>query len=303
MQIDAALVISLSVTGRPSVTAALVGCSGGVLRVEDGEVQGDDAVATGSGPADDGVCGSAVVGGVGLPVPSIATAGGDGLHALGGNAGPHIDGDAGRCAGASVSVSGNGVGGGTGGRHGDGIGIRTCGPNIAVGAVCGERGAFIEMDETIAGNGYIRDRLDGEVQRIDLRAAVGIGVAVQVGAALGVGLPVAGSPGVAATLTSSGNGVLYVVDGEVQGDDTVTAGGSPARNGECRGAGALRVGGAVPGETFARSDGLHALCGYARPHNNCDVRRLAGAPVGRACDGVDHCRCGGDCDGVGVFPC
>ena len=41
---------------------------------------------------------------------------------------------------------------------------------------------------------------DGEVQGIDLRATVGIRVAIQIVAALGIGVPVACSPGVAVAL-------------------------------------------------------------------------------------------------------
>ena len=57
---------------------------------------------------------------------------------------------------------------------------------------------------------------DGEEQGVHLRATIGVRVTVQVGAALVISLPVAGTPDVAAALAGSGGGVLCVVDGEVQ---------------------------------------------------------------------------------------
>ena len=60
---------------------------------------------------------------------------------------------------------------------------------------------------------------EGEVQGVDLRAAVRIRVAVEIVAALGIGLPVTGSPGVAVALGDGKGRVLRVEEGEVQGID------------------------------------------------------------------------------------
>ena len=266
----------------------------------DGQMQGDDAVAAGDGPSEDCVGRSAGAGGVGGPVPGVAAASSDGLYALSRDAVAHGDGDAGGLTGAPVSIAGHGIGGGDGRRHGDGGPALSCGPYIGAGAVCSERGVFIEMDGSVARDGHHRAWLKGEIQGVDLRASVGIYMAMQIGATLGVGLSVAVVPGVAAALGDVVGRVLRVVDGEVEGDDAVAAGGGPA--GDCvgRGAGAGGVSVPVPGVATASGDGLHALSRDAVAHGDGDADGLTGAAVGGAGDGIGGGAGGRDGDGAVV---
>ena len=143
-------------------------------------MEGNNAVAASGGPAGDSICGGAGAGSVGVPVPSVAAAGSDGLHTLSRYAGTHVDGDAGRCTGAAIRGAGDKVGGSSGGRHGDGTGVGARGPGVAAGTAGGERGAFVAVDVIVARNGYHGNGLDGEVQGVHLRAAVRIRVAVGV---------------------------------------------------------------------------------------------------------------------------
>ena len=67
------------------------------------------------------------------------------------------------------------------------------------------------------------DMVDGQVQRVDLRTAVGILVAVGVVAADGVGLAVAGRPSVGLASRGRQGGVYRIVDGQMQRHHTVAA--------------------------------------------------------------------------------
>ena len=234
MQIGAALGVGLSVAVGPGVAAALGDGEDCTLRVVDGQVQGDDTVAAGMGPAVDSVGRGTGAGGVGVPVPGVAAASGNSLHTLRGDAVAHGDGDAGGLAGAPVGKAGHGVGGGGGGCHGDGTVVCARGPYIAAGAARGERGALVAVDISVAGNGHDRDGLDGEVQ----------------------------------------------------GDDTVAAGGGPVGDSVSRGAGTGSVSGPVPGVATTGSDGLHPLRGDAVAYGDSDTSGRAGTTVGGADDGV-----------------
>ena len=302
VQVGAALSIGLPVAGSPDVVAAFTGSSRGVLRVVDSEMQSDNAVATGGSPAGDSVRGGVNAFVISLPVPGVAFAGGDGFHALGGYAGPHSDGDAGGCAGAAVRGAGDSVSGGSGGRHGDGIGAGACGPGVAVGTAGGECGTLIKMYGSAARDGHNGNGSDSQVQGVDLCATVGVRVAVQVCAALGVGLSVAGGPSVTAAFVGSGGGVLCVVNGKVQGDNAVASRGGPVVYGEGRGVCAGGVGGPVPGVAAAGGDGLHALSGYAGAHVDGDAGGCAGASVSVSGNGVGGGTGGRNGDGIGVCP-
>ena len=95
-----------------------------------------------------------------------------------------------------------------------------------------------------------RGVVHGEVEGIDLRAAVAVGVRMVVGARGVVGLPVTVGPSVGVVGGDGLGTVGRVVDGQVQGDDAVAA--LSVGQGEGRGGGALGVGHAVdPGEASA----------------------------------------------------
>ena len=254
-------------------------------------MQSDDTVATVGGTARDSVCRGVGAGGVGMPVPGVAAAGGDGLHALFRLAGSHNDGDTSGCAGATVGGASDGIGGGAGGRHGNGTGVTVVGPGVAGSAVGGERGAFVERYGSVTRYGHQRDGLDGEVQSVHLCATVHVRVGVEIGAALGVGLPVAGTPGVAAAF-GNGNGIMCrFMDGEVQGDNTVATVGGPAGDGVGGSVGAGSIGVPVPSVAAAGSYGLDTLRGYALFNVDGDADGLTCAQVVVPRDGVGGCRC------------
>ena len=91
--------------------------------------------------------------------------------------------------------------------------MRTGGPDVALCAGGGERGALTFQYAGVTRDGYVRDWRDGQVQRVDLRAAVCVSMGVFVGPALRVGGAV---PSVLAALAHSIGLMLRIVDGQMQ---------------------------------------------------------------------------------------
>ena len=120
---------------------------------------------------------------------------------------------------------------------------------------------------------------DGQLEGVDLVAAVGVGVCVSIYAALRVGGAV---PGVTVTNGIFRYGGHRVVDGQMQGDDTVASSGGTAKHDECGRIGALGVGLAVPGEALTCHGGFNALCGNAVAHDDGDGGGLAATTIGAA---------------------
>ena len=147
----------------PGIAAALGNRGGGMLRVVDGEMQGDDAVAAGGSPVGDGVCGSVGAGGVGMSVPGVAAAGGDGLHALRGDAVFNVDGDADRLTGTPVVEPCDGVSGCRCWIGYETRGTQTIAPDVGSGTRGHNEGALVEVYDGVAGDGYHGDGRDGEV--------------------------------------------------------------------------------------------------------------------------------------------
>ena len=112
------------------------------------------------------------------------------------------------------------------------------GVSAALGVGCAVPGVAAAFDHR---GDLIHWIVDGEVEGIDLCAAVGIFVAVCVGVALVVGLAITVCPLVAAASRFGSGSVCWIVDGEVEGDDGVATVGTAVLNGEGRFVGAFVV--------------------------------------------------------------
>ena len=179
-------------------------------------------------------------------MPGVIVAGCDGLNALRWNATAYRDGYAGLLAGATTVVARDGVGVCCGGCDGDAARVCAGGPDIALRAGGGERGALAFKDAGVARDGYNRNWNDGQVQGVDLCAAVRVRMGILVGSALRVGGAV---PGVLAALADSIGLVLWSVDGQVQGVHLCATVRVRMGVPVCS---ALGVGGAIPSVGFAR---------------------------------------------------
>ena len=197
VEIGATLGVGLPVAGTPGVAAAFGNGNGIMCRFMDGEVQGDNTVASVGGPAGDGVGGSVGAGSIGVPVPSVAAAGSDGLDTLRGYALFNVNGDADRLTRAQVVVTRDCIGGGRCRRDYETRGVQSIAPNVGFSTRGHNDGALVDEYAGVAGDGHHRDGRNGEVQGINLSAAIVAGILVSVGARGGVGGPV---PSVTAAL-------------------------------------------------------------------------------------------------------
>ena len=197
MEIGAALGVGLPVAGTPGVAAAFGNGEGIVCRFMDGEVQRDNTVATVGGPAGDDVGGSVGTGSIGVPVPSVATAGGDGLDALCGGAVSDVDGDADRITGTPAVVTRDGVGGCRCWKGYEPRVVYSIAPDVGFGTRGRNDSALVEEYVGVARDGHHRYGDDGEVKSVNLNAAQRSGTFLSVDARGGVG---GLAPGVAAAM-------------------------------------------------------------------------------------------------------
>ena len=260
LQTTVRILVGVSVVAALQISRAIPGVAlacgfrhGGMLRVVDGQVQRHHTVAPVGRTAGNSVGGGIVALSVGIAVnPSVAAASRRHVDAGGVVADGEVEGvdlraTVGICMGVSV-VAAMGIGRAVPGvrlasslSHGCVDGIvdgqvqrhhtvapvgRTAGNSVGGGT--GALGVGDAVNPGVAAacrpcvnaGGGIED---GEVEGIDLHAAVCIFVGVSVFAALGISLPVAIAPGVAAALRGGDSGVDGIVDGEVQRIDLQTA--------------------------------------------------------------------------------